>query len=185
MKEGDELLWLTIAAAIILISLYFFYSTKKVKQEVGQGEKKKELSHPDFKQIQALAKKIQPNLEGKLIVNGHFAEEKEQKVTTLTHFSYILIGDKQAQTIQVLSYHPETKEVGEIGKFTLQQVELSTPTEVQAMYSFTDRSNNVTYVETLAVENAGDYAAQISFDQSVMFSAFREWVEEAHKETKA
>jgi hypothetical protein len=160
------------------VCVYAFYSHKASKRyfEDASGEKaEKDLQLQNM--IKEMVQKFDPDVQNKIMVNGHYSKRVELGIKLTTYYSYALVLDPKSNSIDVYSYHPETKKMAAQGSFPKECVEaIDIHSGMHTNYIFKDEKGKQLFaVNTKAEDYAGEGEYSINFSQIEEYNKFRSY----------
>jgi hypothetical protein len=167
-----------VPIVLVAVCIYAFYSHKATKSyfEDATGEKaEKDLQLQKI--IKGMVQEFDPNLQNKIMVNGHYSKRVELGIKITTYYSYALVLDPKSNKIDVYSYHPETKKMSAHGSFPKDCVEaIDVHSGVHTNYIFKDEKGKQLFaVNTKAEDYAADGEYSINFSQLEEYNQFRSY----------
>ncbi|MGY3779178.1 hypothetical protein [Isobaculum melis] len=161
---------------IILMTGYSFWMRKQGKEYFQAGnEQRLEEEQYFLGKMKEIAQKVQPNLDGKIIVNGQFIKSTKVGIKITTYYSYILLLDPASKQIQVIHYNPETEEASDGGYFMKEQIEaVDLVKGAQTNYLFKDTAHKQLFsVQTIGSEFAQEDDYTIKYPQEEAYNKLR------------
>ncbi|WP_100065800.1 hypothetical protein [Miniphocaeibacter massiliensis] len=120
---------------------------------------------------------LDPKIQEKNIVNGHFIKQVSLVLKVTTYYSYAIVFTDDKDSLLLYEYSPEEEKASLIGEFSLEQLSMKEISPYQINYLFHDVNGKLLHsvqVYNQEIPDSNDY--EIKYSQSKEFEKLREKV---------